>query len=348
MNWSPFKTIHFKQVLIVTLLLALSSAASWARGPAEEISVAAVAWLKSLDGEQTSQATFQLDDDERENWHYVPRQRKGLTLEKMSTAQRQLAKNLLAAGLSQRGQLQIESIIGLENILREVEKSTHRNPELYYFSVFGEPATNGVWGWRVEGHHLSINFTLVDSKVSTTPLFFGSNPAEVRIEHPKKGLRIQADEEDFGRALMKSFSEEQRRVALIAAKSPVEIITGNDRQVKPTDLTGISYEAMSPSQQKQFQALLRVYTDRLRPELAALETQKLTARGWNGIHFAWAGGLEKGQGHYYKIQGPEFLIEYDNTQNSANHIHTTWRSFEGDFGRDLLREHHELSHSAKK
>jgi hypothetical protein len=310
-----------------------------------EMATVAAAWLQSLDATQRAAAVFPIEDKERENWNYVPIARQGMKLGDMSDAQRTLARQLLATGLSQRGQLQVEAIIALENVLFAMEGSARRNPQLYFFTVFGAPGSAAPWGWRVEGHHLSINFTVAAGQVAVTPHFFGANPAEVRIDHPQKGRRALPAEEDVGRALMKSFDPAQQQVALIADKAPWEIITGNDRQVKPSEPAGLAYARMSPAQQEKFRALVQVYAGRLRSEIEAAEMQKIADAGWAGVHFAWAGGLERGDAHYYRIQGPAFLIEYDNIQNGANHIHTSWRNFDGDFGRDLLREHYQRDHS---
>ena len=331
--------------LVVLSVLCLSVKA---HDPAEDLAKAASAWLQSLDAPQRARAAFPFEDSERENWYYVPIARKGIPLREMTETQRALARKLITAGLSHRGLLQADAIIALENVLATTEGSASRNPLLYYFTLFGTPNATGSWGWRVEGHHLSINFTLVHGKVSATPFFFGSNPAEVRIDHEQKGRRALAQEEDLGRTLMKSFSEDQRRIVLIADKAPREIITGNDRQVKPSDPAGLAYLRMSPDQKQQLRELVKVYADRVRTEIAKIEMQKIADRGWDNLHFAWAGGLERGEGHYYRIQGPAFVIEYDNTQNGANHIHTTWRNFDGDFGRDLLRDHYQRDHSVEK
>ncbi len=317
--------------------------------PGEDMASAATAWLKSLDAAKHQTAVYPLADEERENWHFVPKSRNGVPLKDMTPAQRALARNLVAAGLSQRGLLTTDAIIALEDVLFAMEGTARRDRGLYHFTVFGTPDRHGTWGWRIEGHHLSVNFLIVDgAKVSATPMFFGSNPAEVRVEHAQKGRRALAAEEDLGRALMKSLSEEQRRTALIATRAPADIITGNDREAKLAAPTGLSYARMTASQQAQLRALAEVYAGRLRPELAAVEIQKIADRGWNNVHFAWAGGIELGDAHYYRIHSPDFVIEYDNTQNGANHIHTTWRDFRGDFGRDLLKEHHLESHAHDK
>ncbi len=313
---------------------------------AADLAHAATAWLQSLDATQRRAATYALNDDERENWHFVPRARRGLPLKDMNPAQRENARALVAAGLSERGRLTTEAIMALEDVLFATEGSRHRDHGLYYFTVFGQPDPHGTWGWRLEGHHLSVNFLIVDGdKIAVTPMFFGANPAEVRVAHAQQGRRALAAEEELGRALMLAFDDAQRRTALIAVRAPADIITGNDREARLAAPTGVAYAQMTPAQQAQLRALVEVYAGRLRPELAATELQKIADRGWNQVHFAWAGAVEIGEAHYYRIHSPDFVIEYDNTQNGANHIHTTWRDFKGDFGRDRLREHHLESHT---
>lgn len=336
----------FTRVLLLAALAVLPQPglSDCLEHPNKEMAAAAAAWLQSLDPAQRSQAVFAVGDSERENWNYVPLARKGVKLGDMTDAQKALARQLLATGLSQRGQLQVEAIIALENVLFAMSGAAHRDAKLYFFTVFGAPGSPAPWGWRVEGHHLSINFTLAAGGISATPTFFGANPAEVRIDHAQKGQRALAGEEDLGRALVKSFDAAQLRTVLIADRAPDEIVTANDRQVKPLESAGLAYAQMTPGQQAQLRALVEVYAGRLRPDLAAAEMQAIASRGWPQVHFAWAGGLEKGDAHYYRIQGPAFLIEYDNTQNRANHVHTTWRNFAGDFGRDLLSEHYRRDH----
>jgi hypothetical protein len=312
----------------------------------DQMASAANAWLGSLDDSQRAQAVYALADKERENWHFVPRARNGVPLKEMNATQRELARALVGAGLSERGLLTTDAIIALEDVLFAMEGANRRDQGLYYFTVFGKPDAHGTWGWRIEGHHLSINFLVAGgSAISATPMFFGTNPAEVRIEHAQKGRRALAAEEDQGRSLVKSFDDHQRRAALISDRAPGDIVTGNDRTAELAAPTGLSYSQMTPDQQAQLRSLVEVYAGRLRAEVATAEMQRIADRGWNLIHFAWAGGLERGDAHYYRIHGPEFVIEYDNVQNGANHIHTVWRDFAGDFGRDLLREHHLESHA---
>ncbi|MET0262038.1 MAG: DUF3500 domain-containing protein [Rariglobus sp.] len=311
----------------------------------ESMAISAQAWLESLSAEQQNAALLPFSSDERENWHYVPRSREGVSLGQMNEAQRTKAGALLASGLSQPGLLQAEAVIALERVLRATEGASYRDERLYFFTVFDRPAAGGTWGWRVEGHHLSLNFTIVGgTHVVVTPQFVGANPAEVRIPDAQPGRRALAAEEDLARKLVLSLDERQRTHAIVAARAPSDILTRAQSKVQKLEPAGLSFAAMSPDQQQQFRALFAVYSDRLRRDLAESEQQKIQRTGWDHLSFAWAGGVERGQGHYYRIQGPDFVIEYDNTQNGANHIHTVWRSFDGDFGRDLLQDHYRAAH----
>ena len=310
-----------------------------------EMAAAARAWTGSLTADQHKTAVFGLTDKERENWHYIPRARQGLPFKAMTEPQRKLARALLESGLSSHGVAQADMVIALERVLFEMEHAAHRDDTLYYFSIFGEPSTTGTWGWRVEGHHLSLNFTIVDGKrIVATPNFVGANPGEVRIAGPQAGSRALAVEEDLGRALVLSCSDEQRATAIVSDKAPGDILTRNDNVAKPQEPAGLGYAAMTPDQQAQLKALVAVYANRLRPDVAEAELKKIADAGWNRLSFAWAGSVKPREGHYYRIQSPDFVIEYDNTQNNANHVHTVWRVFTGDFGRDLLQEHYKDSH----
>jgi hypothetical protein len=302
---------------------------------------AADAFLASLEPAQRSKALFAFDDAERLNWHFVPRARRGLPLREMSAEQRGLAHAILRAGLSQRGYLTASTIIELELVLRELgENPRVRDPELYYFSIFGTPSRTAPWGVRAEGHHLSLNFTIVrDTLIATAPAFFGANPAQVR-SGSRRGLRALADEEDIGRELVLSLDERQLATARIAAATPRDIVTGNAARVAPLAPVGIRVTELRPEQAAILVRLLDVYLGRMAEPLARQRRAALEHTDFGAVAFAWAGSTRPGQAHYYRIQGPSFLVEYDNTQNSANHIHTVWRDFDGDFGRDLLREHY--------
>lgn len=305
------------------------------------MAMAAQNFWAALTPELQSKAGFPFDNEERFNWHFIPRERKGITWNDMSPAQQALAHAFLASGLSQSGYEKAVTIMSLDQILKDIEqgKGPRRDPNNYAFSIFGTPGDHNTWGWRVEGHHLSLNFTISNGHAVAGPVFFGSNPAEVR-DGPRKGLRVLGVEDDLGRELIKSLDDEQRKKAIIETTAPKEIITGNSRKANPGPPVGIPAGELNPQQKKLLMTLVENYAYRLRPELADQDLAKIDKAGFENIHFAWAGGLEPGEGHYYRLHGPTFLVEFDNTQNNANHVHTVWRDSANDFGEDLLKEHY--------
>jgi hypothetical protein len=332
--------------IIIALACAAAPAKSEPVAPAPEsvfaeMVQAADAFIASLEPKQRAKALFEFDDAERLNWHFVPRFRRGLPLKEMSPAQQALARGILQAGLSQRGYLTASTIIELELVLREMGGNPRiRDPERYYFSIFGTPSQQAPWGVRAEGHHLSLNFTLIDGTlIATAPAFFGADPAEVR-SGSRAGLRALADEEDIGRELILSLDEQQRARAIIANATPRDIVTGAAAKVEPLAPIGIRITELRPEQAAILLRLLEVYLGRMAEPLAVKRRAALEQTDFAEVAFAWAGSTQPGRAHYYRIQGPSFLVEYDNTQGNANHIHTVWRDFDGDFGRDLLREHH--------
>jgi hypothetical protein len=332
---------------LALLLPGLLASHVYAHSAAEEMVEAASHFLAALSPEQKAKCTFDLTADERQNWHFIPRPRKGLPFKELTPAQRNLAHGLLVTGLSQRGYLKATTIMSLEDVLKELEQGKNgpvRDPELYYISIFGSPGPQDLWGWRVEGHHLSLNFTVAHGNdVTVTPSFFGSNPGEVR-SGPRQGLRVLGAEEDLGRQLVQSLDEEQRKAAIYTNTAPGEIITGADRKAHLLDPAGLSASKMSATQTNLLWSLIKEYVYRYRPELADQDMAKIQQAGVEKIWFAWAGSVDRGQPHYYRVQGPSFLMEYDNTQNNANHIHTVWRDLQKDFGEDLLRKHYDQDH----
>lgn len=309
---------------------------------------AAQHFIDSLTPEQKAKALMSFDDEKRFDWHFIPKERKGLPLREMQPYQQRLATALLSAGLSQQGFIKAQTIMSLEDVLRILEKDNgeRRNPEKYYFTLFGTPAANGTWGYCVEGHHLSQNYTVVNGRIADTPSFFGANPAEVK-EGPRKGLRALAQEEDFGRDLMKSLDGGQQKTALVQAEAYKDIITANSRKAAlEGQPNGLSASKMNQAQFDKLMALLEVYADNMPPQEAQQRMDKVKQAGKN-IYFAWAGGIERGAPHYYRVQAQSFLIEYDDTQNDANHIHSVWRDYNGDFGLDLLKMHYQTSHNVK-
>jgi hypothetical protein len=315
----------------------------------EEMALAANNLLATLTPEQAAKATYELKDSERFDWHFIPRERRGLPLKEMKPEQKHLAHALLNTALSNSGYLKASTIMSLEQVLRDLEQGhgPARDPELYFFTIFGRPNTNGIWGWRVEGHHLSLNLLIVEGQeISATPSFFGSNPGEV-VDGPRRGLRVLGAEEDLARQLVKSLNDEQKKTAVYTNVAPREIITGNDRKARALTPMGISAAKLDKTQNELLWQVIREYVGRYRPEIAGEDLKKIEQAGAKNLFFAWAGGVEPGQGHYYRIQGPTFLMEFDNTQDNANHIHTVWRDLENDFGEDLLREHYDLVPHAK-
>ena len=318
---------------------------------------AATRLLTSLTAEQRQQASFAFAADERLHWHFIPTEmfpRQGLLIRDMNPKQRTLLHDLLKTGLSQRGYLTATSIMDLDTVLKALEAAERaaaaqpprgqvleRDPEKYFFSIFGTPTPTQevTWGWRVEGHHVSLHFTVVNGTlVASSPSFFGSNPAEVR-EGPKKGLRILGAEEDAARALLQSLDAAQRARAIIDAAAPGDMVTMANVNISPLSPSGLPADAMTSAQRDVLMKLLDVYIGKMAGDIAEDRLARVRKAGVEKIAFAWAGDTERGKKHYYRVQGPTFLVEYDNTQNDGNHIHSVWRDFNGDFGRDLLRDH---------
>src|SRR5262249_52114241 len=267
----------------------------------------------------------------------------------MNENQRKLVHDLLKSALSQRGYLTATAIMDLESALGDLERraresgrgaeSMVRDPLKYYVSVFGTPSTKNTWGWRVEGHHVSLHFTVVNGNlIASSPTFFGSNPAEVR-EGPKKGLRILGDQEDAARDLVIALNDSQRARVFYQTGVWTDVAARNNLVISPLWLAGIPVAEMTPPQREMLMKVVNIYISKMADDIAADRTAKLQKAGVDKIAFAWAGETERGKKHYYRIQGPTFLIEDDNSQNDGNQVHSVWRDFNGDFGRDLLREH---------
>jgi hypothetical protein len=339
------------------------------RTTAEQMGEAAERLIALLSPDQRTKAILNFSNQEqRTRWYYTPVARDGLPLSEMDRRQRRRAHQLLATGLSRAGYSTASTIIGLETTLDALEgwhrPHPGRDPDLYYVSIFGRPDARQPWGWRFEGHHISLNYTLAGGQVlSPTPTFFGSNPAETALS-PAGTLRPLAGIEDLARELIHAFDPAQRSRAILATAAPSDIVLANlpgvvqgtlpsanrvsPRQQEALRYThapkGLAAAAMEPAQREILLALVSEYIHRLPDEVAEIEMHELERRGREGLHFAWAGGLEKRQGHYYRIQGTRFLVEYDNTQNDANHIHSVWREPGNDFGARLLAEHYARDH----
>ena len=322
-------------VLLGTITLSQTPA-----DPAAAMSDAALRFLDTLDDEQEAAARFPFDSEDRFDWHFIPRERKGVSFKTMNGAQRAAALDLVRTGLSEEGFTKAEIIRQLEQILYEQEGRDIRDPDLYFFMVFGEPGGGSTWGWRYEGHHISQNWTIVDGDaVSATPQFFGSNPAEVR-SGPRQGLRVLGSEEDQARALLASLDEPQRKAALLSEEAPSDILTRAQPRVTLLEDFGVAHRDLDADQQAALWSIVEEYAAAQPGPIAEERLAEVRHAGLDGIRFVWMGGEAQGEPHYYRIQGPTFLIEYDNTQGNANHVHSVWRDFAGDFGRDLLAEHY--------
>jgi len=316
---------------------------------ARRMADAANRFVDSLTPLQRSQATFPFEGDERYQWHYTPVARNGLLLIDMTPAQQKLAHELMATGLSERGLRQAQQIIALETILRVEEhierpgeERWDRNPLRYYFSVFGQPGGRDPWAWRVGGHHIGFHFTVVDGDlISPLPIFFGANPSEVKYG-PETGLRTPPEEEDLARELVQSLDAEQRAVGIVDPVAPDDLLTKNYRKVEPGMMpAGIGLAGLGGGQRDLLVRLIRHYVERIADDLAPNEWAKIEGAGLDRVTFAWAGPLEKAKynGHYYNVTGPTFMLEYDNTQQDANHIHSVWRDFTNDWAEDILANH---------
>ena len=305
--------------------------------------------LAALSPEQAAKATFPFQDEERTHWFYVPIERKGLTLGEMSPYQRHLASALLASGLSQAGYIKAVTIMSLEDVLKVTENDSgvRRNPEKYHFTVFGTPSDTGTWGYRVEGHHISQNYTVANGEVVDGPSFFGSNPAEVR-QGPRKGLRTLAQEDDLGFAVIHALDEPLQKAAIVDPKAYSDILTTNTRAAAlKGQPSGLAASKMNAGQFDALRALAELYARNLPDDIARRRMDQIDKAGRNAW-FAWAGGTRPGDPHYYRVQTPSFMIEFDMTQDNANHIHSVWRDLNGDFAGDLLKAHYETSHQNQK
>jgi len=323
------------------------SGAAWSAAPSSgaEMTNAAQAWLAALDDQQRSTALMEYASPARLDWHFIPKaSRKGLQIRDMNMGQRELARKLLKTGLSQIGYDKATKIMEVENLLKELEKNKTntplRDPYRYYFTLFGKPDAKERWGLSIEGHHMSFNFVIENSKViSSTPHMFGANPATMKGEELigfKPGMRLLAGEESLAFDLLKSLTPEQRTVAIIAEKALEEVRSAGQPQ-PPTDApVGLSAQKLATEQRAILQSLLAVYAGNLADDVAREKLAEIEKSGLPNVWFAWAGADRPGVGHYYRIQGPTFLIEFVNTQpdaagNPANHIHCTWRDVRGDF-----------------
>jgi hypothetical protein len=321
---------------------------------AREITAAVRAWLDGLDESQRAAAVFPFETHERFVWAYTPGPRKGLALRDMRPAQRSATSAVVAAASSSRTAGEIAAIIALESVLGQLEQAggrsgwLRRDPELYWFAVFGAPGSPQPWSWRIGGHHIAIHVTVADKRViGTTPSFLGANPAIIP-NGPGAGAKTLPGEEDLARTLLAELTPIERDVAVVEGVAPADILTGTGRAADVRSVpVGIRHADLGGPRQAALERLVRHYVDRVRPEVADPAWEKIAADGLGDATFAWAGSDAPGQGHYYAIRGPTFVIEYDNTQNGANHIHAVWRDLENDWGEDVLANHVATGHATR-
>ena len=320
---------------------------------AQDLFEKANAFLETLSKEQKAKALFSLEDDERFNMNYVPLPRKGPTFHDFDVEQKHAAIDLLVASLSKEGYKKTQEIRELENILRIIENDDNdrmpdgrprRDPLNYHFCIFGTPSSTEIWGWRFEGHHISLNFTSDSGRiVSATPTFYGSNPGIVNIEE-QRGKKALKWESELGFKLVNSLTKDQLKMAKFSEEAPYEILSANHREVEGVEKIGITYAKLTKDQKKIFSQLLDVYIGNYIFDFQTTFRKKIMDAGVENLNFAWAGGLKEGVAHYYRIHGPMLLIEFDNTQNNANHVHTAVRDLTNDFAEDILKEHYKMEH----
>ncbi len=349
---------HLLTLTAVVVLLSIAGAEDPVKPPAnaiespeiaQELATSAQRFIDALD--PGMQAKFLFQDAERGNFHFFPIARRGVPLKDLKDGQRQLGYALLTGALSHVGNQKAFSIMSLGDYLRETDEmpNKYRDSDQYYFAIFGTPSPDGTWGYRVEGFHLSVNVTIVDGRwISVTPSFFGVIPATVP-DGPRKGLQVLKNETELARALAKSFDAEQRKVGFgeipdFLTETVGGLTTGNQRRIERHQPRGVPAGKMTHAQRETLMKLVREHIGRVRKELADQDLARIDRGGVENIHFIWAGGLEPGQPHHYMIQGPTFLIEYDNTQDDANHVHCVYRDFDNDFGDAMLRHYHKHHH----
>ena len=307
----------------------------------------ALTCINSFDSIQKAKSVFPFDEMSRYDWHYLPPSiipRRGVCLKDLDSTQKNNVYALLKGFLSDKGYERTQEIMNNEYYLKELEPNMilHRIPENHFIAFYGNPGKDSVWGWKFSGHHIALNFTIVNGKLAFTPIFFGVYPAEVK-EGQNKGRRIIKDEEDIGFELIKMLTAEQKLKAIFQSKAFTDIVTTNSIQVGPLSPVGILAKNLTVQQKNVLNKLIAVHLSSMPTKIAEMRMKRLVSEDFNQIRFGWAGGLIKGVPHYYRIQGKTFLIEFDNTTHNANHIHIVWRDFNGDFGVDLLKEHYKNS-----
>jgi hypothetical protein len=336
---------------IILLFIVLTSVCCVAqKNSNKSVYNASKTFLNSLSEDLKAEAMFDFDSEQRKSWFYTPIPRKGLDYRKLSDSQKKLAMNILHASLSKRGAETALAIMQLESVLHVLEKrpadSKHRDPEKYYFSFFGNPDANEHWAWRIEGHHLSLNYSSLEGEISSaTPLFFGTNPARVPEGMPiPAGTEVLKNETEMGFSFIASLNPEQHKKALINDVAPADMVTANSAQAIIEQHEGIAFNDLNKSQQTQLMSIISYYVKRSPDGFSSELMSKMESAGLENLHFAWMGGEKWGEGHYYRISNPVLLIEYDCTQNENNHVHSVVRDLTNDWGDDLIGKHIKANH----
>ncbi len=319
--------------------------------PAQDMAARANNFLQLLNNTQRIKTIYPFDTSERYRFHYVPlNDRKGISVKELTETQRAALMDLLKTCLSAEAVKKVNDIMQLEIILKELEQrkpeDDHRDPGKYFVTIFGIPAANTIWGWRFEGHHITFNFS-ADKKqlVAGTPGFMGANPAVV-LSGPQKNKAILKEETAKGFALLKALSAEELKKTVTSTNSPGEIITAANRKALIAKPAGIRYNELSPANRQLLLELISLYVHRYTTLFADKMLKEIQEAGLDQLWFTWAGSTENalGKAHYYRIQGPTIIIEYENSQNNANHVHSVVRDLKNDFGGDLLLEHYRKNH----
>ncbi len=304
------------------------------------------AFINSLNDAQKKKVLFSFNELNRYEWHYVPPTqipRQGIAIKNLAADQKESVNLLLQAFLSKEGYDKTKNIMALENVLHELQPNNNsRISENYFLAIYGIPKKDSVWGWKFSGHHVALNFTVIKDKIAFAPFFFGANPATV-TSGMQKGLRVLKAEEDLGFELLNSLTQSQKQKAIFQSEAFSDIVTTNSAKATPLNPTGIFAKDITLEQKTILNKLIAAYLSSMPPKLAKLRMNKIRSEDMDSLCFGWAGDTIPGKPHYYRIQGKTFLIEFDNTQNNANHIHTVWRDFNGDYGLDLLKEHYRNS-----
>ena len=331
-----------------SLLIILFSLAAQAN---KYNSAAAVKFINSLDSSQRVRSVFDFGQMSRYDWHFLPASmvtRQGISVRELDNVQKQNFYALLKSFLSDKGLTRAKDIMSYEYLLKELEpNNSNRIPEYYFVAIYGRPDRDSIWGWKFSGHHLALNFTIVKDQLVFAPFFFGVSPAEIK-DGANKGKRVIKDEEDLAFELVNSFTKEQKSKAIFQLEAFIEIVTTNAAQVSSLPPVGILASDMTPEQKIVLNKLIVAYLSSMPDEIAKIRMRRIIAEDMNEMRFGWAGGLVKGEPHYYRIQGKTFLVEFDNTQAKANHIHSVWRDFNGDFGIDLIKEHYKNSNHHRR